>query len=226
MYDLAGNEAKASIDVFVGTVRLGGMALNTVHARNVIDDIIAKAIERTDLGQKPGGAENLLKNLRDNPDPAHYQAIVAVIEPIFGKGSVPKQFLSADVPIIFGNDENLAYENLDLENFGNAITAYPGDNGILNSEKPGVGRVVNGDKLDLYLVAPREGVHSATFRLNGVTRDAMEVMPGETLPHTFQLEEEQALQLLPGDADYGWWRQRVQFRHAHVPLRTIAGRVP
>ncbi len=187
--DLAGNEASASTEVFVGTVRLGGLALNTVHSRAVIDDIITLAIAGTDLAQSMG-ADNVLAMLRDNP--AAEQALIAALESAVGPGAVPLQFLKSAPAIIFEQ-----YENIDLENFGNAITAYPGDSGILNSEMANVTRVVTGDKLDLYLVAPRGGIGSATFRFEGSTSDATEVKPGETFPHTFHLEEEQALMMLP-----------------------------
>ena len=52
--DLAGNKAGASVEVFVGTVRLGGLSLNTRHARDVMEKIIRFAIARTDVGQSVG----------------------------------------------------------------------------------------------------------------------------------------------------------------------------
>ena len=52
--DLAGNEDSMSLDIFVDTVRLGGMSLNTRHARDVIDRIVGLAIARTDVGMSVG----------------------------------------------------------------------------------------------------------------------------------------------------------------------------
>ena len=197
--DLAGNEALMSIDVFVDTVRLGGLSLNTLHARDVIEKIVSLAIARTDIGQSIG-TEALIRMMRN--DPAVQAAVIKAVNTILPPGILPGQLLGAELPLIFED-----YENIDLENFGNAVTARPGSGmGILESKDGGFERIINGNKLDLYLAAPRGDVGSVTFRFDGAgfdplsqvgTQDAREVVAGMTMPHTFQLEEEQAALLLP-----------------------------
>ena len=197
--DLAGNEDSKSLEIFVDTVRLGGMSLNTRHARDVIDKIITLAIERTDVGQTIG-AEALLQQMRS--DPATQYAVMKAINSILPPGMLPGQLLDEELPLIFGD-----FENIDLENFGNALTARPGSGmGILDSKDGGFTRIVTGNKLDLYLATPRGDVGSVTFRFDGPgfdplseigTQDAREAVAGMTMAHTFQLEEEQAALLLP-----------------------------
>jgi hypothetical protein len=199
--DIAGNEGMASLEVFVDTVRLGGMSLNTLHGRDVIDKIVKLAIARTDVGQTMG-AEAFIQQMRSNP--ATQAAVMEALSAILPPGMLPGQLLDAELPLIFED-----YENIDLENFGNALTARPGSAmgmGILDSKDGGFTRIVTGNKLDLYLATPRGDVGSVTFRLDGPdfdpfseegTRDAREAVAGMTFPHTFQLEEEQAALLLP-----------------------------
>ena len=182
--DLAGNEDSASIDVFVGTVRLGGLSLNTMHARDVIDHIIGMAIAGTDAAQTVG-VDALLAEMRSNP--AMQQAVLKAIDGLLPGGMllVPKQLLDAELPLVFAD-----YENVDLENFGNALTARPTAGGILDSHEADVLRLVNGDKLDLYLAVPRADVGSVTFRLDGAgdrmtevgTHDAAEVTADGSFP--------------------------------------------
>ena len=197
--DLAGNDDSASIDIFVDTVRLGGMSLNTRHARDVVDKIIKLTIARTDVGQSVG-AQALLEMIRN--DPAMQAAVMNAVNSILPPGILPKQLLQAELPLIFDD-----YKNTDLENFGNALTARPGSGGgILESKDGGFTRIITGNKLDLYLAAPRGDVGSVTFRLDGPgydplseigTQDARKAVAGMTMAHTFQLEEEQAIRLLP-----------------------------
>ena len=86
------------------------------------------------------------------------------VSTILPPGILPKQLLDAELPLVFGD-----YENIDLENFGNAITARPGSGpGILDSKDAGFMRVVTGNKLrSLPRYAPREDVGSVTFRFDG-----------------------------------------------------------
>jgi hypothetical protein len=201
--DLAGNEASASLDIFVDTVRLGGLSLNTRHSRDVVDKIIKLAIARTDVGMSIG-PDALLEMMRANP--AMQNAVLDAVTAFLPAGILPKQLLDAEIPVIF-ND----YENIDLENFGNALTARPGSGpGILETPYGGFTRVITGNKLSLYLAAPRGDVGSVTFRFDGPgydplsqvgTQDGREVLAGMTMPHTFQLEEEQAILLLPSWPD-------------------------
>ena len=197
--DLAGNEASASLDIFVDTVRLGGLSLNTRHSRDVVDKILKLAIARTDVGMSVG-PDALLEMMRANP--AMQNAVLDAVTAFLPAGILPKQLLDAEIPVIF-ND----YENIDLENFGNALTARPGSGpGILETRYGGFTRVITGNKLSLYLAAPRGDVGSVTFRFDGPgydplsqvgTQDGRELLAGMTMPHTFQLEEEQAILLLP-----------------------------
>ena len=197
--DIAGNQDSMSLDVFVDTVRLGGMSLNTVHGRDVVDKIVSLAIARTDIGQSIG-AEAFLQQMRSNP--AMQAAVMEALSGLLPPGMLPGQLLSSDLPLIFED-----YENIDLENFGNALTARPGSGmGILDSKDGGFTRIVTGNKLDLYLATPRGDVGGVTFQLDNPdfdpltekgTRDAREAVAGMTFPHTFQLEEEQAALLLP-----------------------------
>ena len=186
--DLARNATTVSREIFVSTVRLGGISLNTRHAREVLDQAIGLAIAKTDLAQQMG-TEALLQMMRANP--AIQAAVAKAIGGSLQPGLLPTQLLDEALPLIFEQ-----YENIDLENFGNAVTArVDASGGILGSATPGFERVVTGEKLDLYLATPRADVGSVTFRFDEVTTDANEVIDG--LPHTFQLEEEQAILLLP-----------------------------
>ena len=186
--DLARNATTVSREIFVSTVRLGGISLNTRHAREVLDQIIGLAIAKTDIAQQMG-TEQFLQMLRANP--AIQAAVAEAIGGALPPGLIPMQLLADNLPLIFEQ-----YENIDLENFGNAVTArVDASGGLLGSATPGYGRVVTGEKLDLYLATPRADVGSVTFRFDEVTTDANEVIDG--LPHTFQLEEEQAILLLP-----------------------------
>ena len=187
MTDIAGNEGMASLEVFVDTVRLGGLSLNTVHGRDVIDKIVSLAIGLTDVGQTIG-AEAFLEMMRR--DPAAQAAVMEALDAILPPGMLPAQLLDAELPLIFED-----YENIDLENFGNALTARPGSAmgmGILDSKDGGFTRIVTGNKLDVYLATPRGDVGSVTFRLDGPdfdpfseegTRDAREAVAGMTFPH-------------------------------------------
>ena len=187
--DLAGNIGTAEREIFVSTVRLGGISLNTRHAREVLDKIISLAIAQTDAALQAGGPEQLLEMMRANP--AMQAAVAKAIGDLLPPGFIPAQLLDEELPLIFEQ-----YENIDLENFGNAVTArVDASSGLLGSTTPGFGRVVTGEKLGLYLVTPRADVGSVTFRFDEVTADAEEVI--DSLPHTFQLEEEQAILLLP-----------------------------
>ncbi|MDE0184167.1 MAG: PKD domain-containing protein [Candidatus Poribacteria bacterium] len=187
--DLAGNFGTAEREIWVSTVRLGGISVNTRHAREVIDKIIGLAIAQTDVAIAKGGSDAVLDMIRGNP--ALQAAVIAAIGDSLPPGLIPAQLLADDLPLIFEQ-----YENIDLENFGNAVTARVGpEGGILGSATPGLTRVVTGDKLDLYLATPRADVGHVTFRFDEVTRDAEEVI--DSLPHTFHLEEEQAILLLP-----------------------------
>ncbi len=186
--DLARNVTTVSREIFVGTVRLGGISLNTRHAREVLDQIISLAVAKTDVAQQLG-TEQLLELLHANP--AVQAALAEAVGGALPPGFIPMQLLGENLPLIFEQ-----YENIDLENFGNAVTArVDASGGILGSATPGFGRVVTGEKLDLYVAAPRADVGSVTFRFDEVTVDADEVI--DSLPHTFQLEEEQAILLLP-----------------------------
>ncbi len=197
--DIAGNKGMASLEIFVDTVRLGGLSLNTLHGRDVIDKIVSLAIAGTDVGQTIG-AEAFLQQMRS--DPAMQAAVMEALNGLLPPGMLPGQLLDAELPLIFED-----YENIDLENFGNALTARPGSGmGILDSKDGGFTRIVTGNKLDLYLATPREEVGGVTFRVDSPdfdpltekgTRDAREAVAGMIHSHTFQLEEEQAALLLP-----------------------------
>ena len=197
--DLVGNEDSMSLEIFVDTVRLGGLSLNTLHARDVIDKLISLAIARTDVGMSVG-PDALLDMMRN--DPATQYAVLNAINSILPREWYRSSCFDGELPLIFED-----YENIDLENFGNAVTARPGMGmGILDSKDGGFTRIVTGNKLDLYLATPRGDVGSVTFRVDGPdfdplseegTRDAREAVAGMTMMHTFQLEEEQAILLLP-----------------------------
>ena len=184
-------------------MRLGGLSLNTRHSRDVVDKIIKLAVARTDVGMSIG-PDALLEMIRGNP--AMLNAVLDAVTAFLPAGILPKQLLDAEIPVIF-ND----YENIDLENFGNALTARPGSGpGILETPYGGFTRVITGNKLSLYLAAPRGDVGSVTFRFDGPgydplspvgTQDGREVLAGMTMPHTFQLDEEQAILLLPSWPD-------------------------
>ena len=128
--DLARNATTVSREIFVSTVRLGGISINTRHAREVLDQIIGLAIAKTDLAQQMG-TEQLLEMMRANP--AIQAAVAEAIGGALPPGLIPMQLLRENLPLIFEQ-----YENIDLENFGNAVTArVDASGGILGSATPG-----------------------------------------------------------------------------------------
>ena len=89
--------------------------------------------------------------------------------------------------------------DIDRENFGNALTPRPAWNVLAENSSPDPGRWLNGDTLNLYVVAGPVP-ESVKFSLTGPQSEMVEavsVPAGGIFKHTFQLEEERAVLLLP-----------------------------
>ena len=89
--------------------------------------------------------------------------------------------------------------DIDRENFGNALTPRPAWHVLAENSLPDPGRWLNGDTLNLYVVAgpvPESVRFSLTGPQSGLV-EAVSVPAAGTFKHTFQLEEERAVLLLP-----------------------------
>ena len=95
--------------------------------------------------------------------------------------------------------ESVDDENIQNENFGNAITPRPAWHVLAENSQLDPDRWLNGDQLNLYvLTAPT--ARSVTFTLSGPQSrmvPAVSVPAGGTVPYIFQLEEERAVLFLP-----------------------------
>ncbi len=105
------------------------------------------------------------------------------------------QGLLSDLPPGFDpTDEHIA-----MENFGNGIMPRPAWHVLGQNRPQDPGRWLNGDKLSLYVLTGPTA-ENVTFTLSGPQPgmvEAVSVAAGSTFMHTFQLEEERAVLLLP-----------------------------
>ncbi len=89
------------------------------------------------------------------------------------------------------------------ENFGNAITPKPMWH-VLGQDSPtDPNRWLNGDLLNLYVLTGPTAAE-VMFTLSGGQSGraaAMRIAPGDTVPYTFQLEEERAVLFLPSEGE-------------------------
>ena len=95
--------------------------------------------------------------------------------------------------------ESVDDENIQNENFGNAITPRPAWHVLAENSQPAPDRWLNGDQLNLYVLTGPTAL-SVTFTLSGPQSgmvEAVSVPAGGTVPYTFQLEEERAVLFLP-----------------------------
>ena len=153
------------------TLKLGGLSINPEYALGrTIFGVLTSIIKDLASGFLPPG-EMLPPELSD----------------LLG--------LLPDLPAGFDstNDE------IDMENFGNAITPKPIWHVVIEDEQADPRRWLNGDTLNLYVVAGPTA-NNVTFMLSGLhseTVDAVRVGPGDTFKRTFRLEEELAAIFLP-----------------------------
>ena len=94
-----------------------------------------------------------------------------------------------------------ANDDISKENFGNAITPRPMWH-VLGQDSPtDPNRWLNGDLLNLYVLTGPTA-DSVMFTLSGGQSGraaAMRIAAGDTVPYTFQLEEERAVLFLPSE---------------------------
>merc|ERR1712000_345745 len=175
------------VEIDLIPMRLGGLSINSGQYRDFIDRLVARAIEKTSVGQLLQG--ELMKLVRNDP---------GLRNSMVPGGLLPTQvLLSPELPLVFADPENK-----DLENFGNGVVPAP-----LSGLLDGLGELnmgftpfVTGDKLDLYLSILNPEVAKVEFELNGLQStisEAEKVMAGGTFPHTFQFDEELAAAFLP-----------------------------
>ncbi len=153
------------------TLKLGGLSINPEYALGrTIFGMLTSIIKDLASGFLPPG-EMLPPELFDLP------------------GLLP------DLPAGFDstNDE------IDMENFGNAITPKPIWHVVIEDEQADPRRWLNGDALNLYVIAGPTA-NNVTFMLSGShseTVEAVRVGPGDTFKRTFRLEEELAAIFFP-----------------------------
>ena len=91
-------------------------------------------------------------------------------------------------------------DNIEAENFGNAITPRPAWHVLGDGSPADQGRWFNGDRLNLYVLTGPTATN-VDFTLSGPTgskrAEATPIAAGDTVPYTFQLEEERAILFLP-----------------------------
>ena len=205
------------IEIDLIPMRLGGLSINSGQYRDFIDRLVARAIEKTSVGQLLQG--ELMKLIRN--DPGLRAQMTGLLNSMVPGGLLPTQvLLSPELPLVFADPENK-----DLENFGNGVVPAPLSGFLegLGELNMGLTPFVTSDKLDLYLSIPNPAVAKVEFELNGLqstTSEAEKVMTGGTFPHTFQVEEELAAAFLPvyPSGDSGQMFAGVTLRYAEKDL--------
>ena len=178
------------------SVRLGGLGLNTPHYHRFVHGVIQHIIGGTTVG----------KALEDaSPEQQRHitNEIIRLINNSVPGGLFPPQLaigpdftMNRGYPLVFEDPEYM-----DLENFGNGIFPSPlaSLGTALNARRGDLTPVLTGDKLDLYLSVPILHANKVMFQLTGPS--GMTPMTAQRVtrpfPHTFQLEEEQAIIFLP-----------------------------
>ena len=167
------------IQLIPPTLRLGGLSINTSHADQYYGYLSLEAIKKNPelLQLIPSGLLHV--DLSQN--------LLASLPPGFNPTPDP----TADITKMF---------DIDSENFGNGITPRPAWHVLAGSSLPDLGRWLNGNQLNLYVVTgPIPSVQSVTFTLTGPQGGTMEAMPvaADGYMHNFQLEEERAILFLP-----------------------------
>ena len=165
-----------------GKSRLGGLSLNRVGGRLFLAQLIDKA-------GLPVEADTLVEPL--------VEFILAQVPQGFLPKKQIKQILTAQQPFsIFQNEA----EQLDFENFGNAITPNPAELiylNVLNETK-----YLTSDGLHVYARVPSADVGGVRFSLTGGRsvegrKVTPEVLQADSIPYTFRLEETLAATNLP-----------------------------
>jgi hypothetical protein len=165
-----------------GKSRLGGLSLNRVGGRLFLAQLIDKA-------GLPVEADTLVEPL--------VEFILAQVPQGFLPKKQIKQILTAQQPFsIFQNEA----EQLDFENFGNAITPNPAELiylNVLNETK-----YLTSDGLHVYARVPSADVGGVRFSLTGGKsvegrKVTPEVLQADSTPYTFRLEETLAATNLP-----------------------------
>ena len=160
-------ESRATFKFVPPVLKLGGLSINPDYAADGLISLDAIQINPDLLQLLPAGL-------------LHADLLQGLLS------ELPSGFESTD-------------ENIQNENFGNAITPRPAWNVLAENSQPTPDRWLNGDQLNLYvLTAPT--ARSVTFTLSGPQSgmvEAVSVPAGGIFKHTFQLEEERAVLLLP-----------------------------
>ena len=175
-------------DYLDGKSRLGGLAMNGLGPKNLIQQML-RALQM-DPGVSSRGPESIL--------PVDAEAAVEIVLEMIPQGFIPtkqvRQILLSNRLSPFEQPEG---EQLDYENFGNAITPDFADFAYLEQSSKHLTR----DSLQLYVRVPAK-VDSVSFNLTG--RDPIpgieiteEAFQGGNIPYTFRLDESLAATNLP-----------------------------
>ncbi|MYK22285.1 hypothetical protein F4054_08495, partial [Candidatus Poribacteria bacterium] len=164
----------------VGDSRLGGLSLNKIFGRRVVDGLIKNA------------------NLEGHTPDTLVDLILSQVPPgLLSKNQLAsiRYALTAESTLIFDNEA----DQLDFENFGNAITPKPVELAYLDVPNT---KYLTRDNLNLYVRVPLPAtdVGDVTFMLqdgNGGMHEQVVNVSSETVSHTFQLDESLAATNLP-----------------------------
>ena len=164
----------------VGQSRLGGLSLNKIFGRRVVNGIIRDA------------------NLEGHTPDTLVDLILNQVPPgLLSKNQLAsiRYALTSQSTSIFDNEA----EGLDFENFGNAITPKPVELAYLDVPNT---KYLTRDNLNLYVRVPLPAtdVGGVTFMLQDGGGNMSPPVPGvssETVSHTFQLDESLAATNLP-----------------------------
>ena len=181
------------------SVRLGGLGLNTPHYHRFVHGVIQHIIGGTTVGKALDDASPEQQRRITNQ-------IIRLINNSVPGGLFPPQLaigpdftMNRGYPLIFEDPEYM-----DLENFGNGIFPSPLSpeslGAALSVRRGSLTPVLTGDKLDLYLSVPLLHADKVEFQLeheSGMTKSMPAQRVTRPFPHTFQLEEEQAILFLP-----------------------------
>ena len=179
-----------ALDIAFTPLRVGGLAVSTKGYFDIIDNAIKQMVVNAGAdGELPASDVQLLTQFIDLP-----QFILGPFLPVVYPDAFERSY-----PQLFRN-----MQNMDLENFGNAITPSPLTaiaEGFFQADA-GLPLALAGNKFNVYVVAPSTDVADVTFTLSGpqsVLGNAVQIQPGDpTLTDfAFHLEEELALLFLP-----------------------------
>ena len=163
-----------------GGSQLGGLSLNRFYGRQFLQGIISAS------------------NLEGHTADTLVDLVLNQVPPgLLSKKQLAsiRYALTAESTSIFGNEA----DQLDFENFGNAITPKPVELAYLDDPNT---KYLTRDNLNLYVRVPLPAadIGNVTFMLqdgNGNMREKVVDVSSETVSHTFQLDESLAASNLP-----------------------------